>query len=79
MSASSPHTGAAASGGLAAAIAMAIAQIAFLATGSTAGEALAIGASLASIAFGFTYASIFFVSRARQHRTTAEDVSPSRA
>ncbi|WGW11385.1 hypothetical protein LWF01_15005 [Saxibacter everestensis] len=56
---------AAASAGLAAAIAMAIAQIVFLSIGDETLHALAIGVSLSTIAFGVTYAAIFFVALAR--------------
>ena len=77
MSVSSPHAGSAASGGLAAAIAMAISQVVFLALGSAPTEALAFGASLASMAFGFTYASVFFAYRARHGKAvTTPATSP---
>lgn len=65
MKLSHTHGSAAASGGLAAAICMAITQIIWLVIGSGALEALAIGASLSCIAFGATYASTYFVARAR--------------
>ena len=75
MSVSSPHASSAASGGLAAAIAMAVTQIVFLALGLAPAEALAFGASLASMAFGFTYAGVFFTSRARHGKAVTTPVT----
>lgn len=66
MSAKSGHGSAASSGGLAAGIAMAITQIVFLVIGQEPTVALTVGASLASIAFGLTYAGVFFVGLARR-------------
>lgn len=57
---------AAASGGLAAAIAMAISVIVGLFTTPDAiGQVLLMAVAMASIAFGGTYASVFFVGLAR--------------
>lgn len=77
MSSNARHDNAdaAASAGLAAAIAMAIAQIVFLAVGQTPLYALTIGASLASIAFGGTYAGVFFVSRAKHGRAVTTNAT----
>ncbi len=58
------HIAAATSGALAAAICMAICQIIALALGSHPADALLFGLSLSSIAFGGTYAGVFFVSLA---------------
>lgn len=74
MTTSSHHANGAASGGLAAAIAMAVAQVIFLATGFGPLGALEFGLSLAAIAFGGTYAGVFFVSRAK-HGKVSEDHS----
>ena len=74
MTVHSAHAGAAASGGLAAAIAMAIAQIVFLGIGASPTYALAIGLSLASIGFGGTYAGVFFVARAKHGRVKSGGV-----
>ena len=68
---STGHGSAAVSGGLAAAICMAIAQIVFLAKGFGPGDALAYGASLPFIAFGGTYMGVFFVTRIRRGKRAA--------
>ena len=65
------HVAAATSGALAAAICMALCQIIALVLGTHPAEALLFGLSLSSIAFGGTYAGVFFVSLARgSGRTT---------
>ena len=63
------HGGAAASGGLAAAICMAIVQLIgmFIGSESVAGTLL-YGLSLSFVAFGGTYAGVFFVSLAARSR-----------
>lgn len=63
------HAGAAASGGLAAAIAMAISQIIgwFFGTDHVV-EALVYGASVSAVAFGATYAGVFFAGLAMKNR-----------
>lgn len=56
------HIAAATSGALAAAICMAICQIIALVMGAHPADALLFGLSLSSIAFGGTYAGVFFIS-----------------
>ncbi|QDQ98095.1 hypothetical protein [Tomitella fengzijianii] len=56
------HARSAASAGLAAAICMAIVQIIWLAMGEDVGRAILYGVSISSIAFGGTYAGMFFMS-----------------
>jgi hypothetical protein len=56
------HIAAATSGALAAAICMAVCQIIALALGAHLVDALLFGLSLSSIAFGGTYAGVFFIS-----------------
>lgn len=68
MTTYSPHANGAASGGLAAAIAMAIAQVVYLVLGFGPLAALEFGLSLAAIAFGGTYAAVYFVGRAKHGR-----------
>lgn len=63
------HGRAATSGGLGAAIAMAISQVVWLIITGSPATALVYGASLAAIAFGGTYAGVFFVSLARLPKT----------
>lgn len=63
------HGGSAASGGLAAAICMAVTQLIGLLIGSGAtAETLLYGLSLSFIAFGGTYAAVFFVTLAVRSR-----------
>lgn len=56
------HIAAATSGALAAAICMAVCQVIALVLGAHPADALLFGLSLSSIAFGGTYAGVFFVS-----------------
>ncbi len=56
------HLAAATSGALAAAICMAVCQIIALVLGAGPAAALLFGLSLSSIAFGGTYAGVFFIS-----------------
>jgi hypothetical protein len=65
------HVAAAASGALAAAICMAVCQIVALALGAHLVDALLFGLSLSSIAFGGTYAGVFFVSLVHSAGRTA--------
>jgi hypothetical protein len=65
------HIAAATSGALAAAICMAVCQIIALAIGFHLGDALLFGLSLSSIAFGGTYAGVFFISLAQSTGRTA--------
>ncbi|MGI8458831.1 MAG: hypothetical protein ACR2LI_12065 [Propionibacteriaceae bacterium] len=76
MSARNLHANGAVSGGLAAAIAMGVAQVIFLAIGLGPLGALEYGLSLAAIAFGGTYAGVFFVGRARRGRVAAGSAVP---
>jgi hypothetical protein len=60
------HKTSSVSAGLAAAICMAISQlIALIISPAAPGPALAYGLSISSVAFGLTYAVLFFVSVAR--------------
>jgi tetrahydromethanopterin S-methyltransferase subunit D len=78
MSASSTnnHRGAAQSGLLAAAICMAITQILglVLQPGNVA-QVLMIGLSLSTIAFGGTYAAVFFVTLAGSRRRRSQGIT----
>ena len=66
------HIASATSAALAAAICMAVCQLIALVLGVHPAEALLFGLSLSSIAFGGTYAGVFFVSLVRgSGRTTA--------
>ncbi|GAA4818967.1 hypothetical protein [Tomitella cavernea] len=56
------HVRSAASAALAAAMCMAIVQIVWLAMGEDVGRAILYGLSISSIAFGGTYAGVFFTS-----------------
>ena len=56
------HIASACSGALAAAICMAICQVIALVLGAHPADALLFGLSLSSIAFGGTYAGVFFIS-----------------
>lgn len=62
------HARSAASAGLAAAICMAIVQIIWLAMGDGAADALLYGFSISFIAFGGTYAGVFFLAIAPGRR-----------
>jgi len=78
MSASSSnnHRGAAQSGLLAAAICMAITQIlGLMLQPGNIGQVLLIGFSLSSIAFGATYAAVFFVTLAGSRRRRSPGVT----
>lgn len=72
------HGGAAASAGLAAAICMAITQLIgmFIAPGDIAATLL-YGLSLSFIAFGGTYAGVFFVSLAARSRHNQQGTQTS--
>ena len=69
------HASSAASGGLAAAIAMAITQIVCLLSIGEVQTAITWGVSLSSIAFGGTYAGVFFGRLARSRRTGRDSVA----
>jgi hypothetical protein len=73
------HQDAALSGFLAAAICMAITQVLGLALhlGAVSGVLL-VGLSLSSIAFGGTYAGVFFASLAGSRRRRSHDVPATR-
>jgi hypothetical protein len=66
------HATAAASAGLAAAICMAITQLLGLILAAHLTDALLLGLSLSSIAFGGTYAGIFLIAVLHRRSDTAQ-------
>lgn len=65
------HIASATSAALAAAICMAVCQVVALAIGTHPADALLLGLSLSAIAFGGTYAGVFFIALVRPRRGDA--------
>lgn len=73
------HASSASSGALAGAICMAACQIVGWTLGWSYADALLFGLSLSSMAFGLTYAGVFFVQLRRMRTTSPGARGPVRA